>query len=586
MYRTHNCGTLTKVDENKTVTLSGWVVNPKNHGGLIFSYLRDRYGVTQLVFDSKDKELFKIASELKREDVIKVEGNVVKRPKEMLKEDIATGEIEVHIKTIEILNKCGALPIEINDKVNTSDEMRLKYRYLDLRREEMQNKLLIRHKVAQAIREYLSSKLFLEIETPMLVRSTPEGARDYIVPSRVHHGNAYSLPQSPQLYKQILMVSGCDRYFQLAKCMRDEDLRADRQPEFTQVDLEMSFVEQDDVLEIIDGLIKHTFEKGIGKKINVPIQRLSYEEAMLKFGTDKPDLRFGLELKDITEEVKNSEFSVFSETVKNGGIIKVINPENELSRKEIDELTEIAKRCGAKGLAWTKINNGLLDSGISKFLKESEQKEILKKSGAKNGTLLFVADNFNVTNFTLATIRNELGRKLNLIDESEFRFCWIVDYPLFEWDDEENRWSPAHHMFTMPKAEHIEHLDKDPAKVKATLYDLVLNGVELGSGSIRIHREDIQEKVMKVIGLDKKEAHNKFGFLLESFRYGAPPHGGIALGFDRLVALMCGTNDIREVIAFPKNKSGQNPMDNCPSPIEDNAAKEVHIKVVKDSKNS
>ncbi|MFW5852620.1 MAG: aspartate--tRNA ligase, partial [Nanoarchaeota archaeon] len=405
--------------------------------------------------------------------------------------------------------------------------------------------------------------------------------RDYMVPSRVHQGKAYSLPQSPQLYKQILMVSGCDRYFQLAKCMRDEDLRADRQPEFTQIDLEMSFVEQKDVIEIVNGLTKHVMKKSIGLDVKTPFEILTYEESMARFGCDKPDMRFGLELSNITKIVKDSEFSVFSDTIKSGGIVKCINPETDLSRKEIDELTEIAKKNGAKGLAWTKIADGNLDSGIAKFLSDNEQKNIIESTNSKKGTLLFIADKETTVNKSLSLIRNELGKKLKLIDESEFKFCWIVDYPLFEWDEDENRWAPAHHMFTMPKKECLEYLETDPGKVKATLYDFVLNGIELGSGSIRIHRPDIQEKVMKVIGLEKEEAYRKFGFLLEAFKYGAPPHGGIALGFDRFVALMCKTNDIREVIAFPKNKAAQSPMDGCPSPMETKSLDELSISVNK-----
>jgi aspartyl-tRNA synthetase len=579
MKRTHTCGDLRKENVGSKTTLCGWVSKRRDHGGLIFIDLRDRYGITQIVFQPDNKKIFAVAEKLRREDVIQVTGKIRHRPDGMVNPKLPTGTIEVVISELEVLNKSDVPPLEVDDNKVANEDMRLKYRYIDLRRPSMQAKLELRHKAAQATREYFTKNDFLEIETPMLVRSTPEGARDYMVPSRVHPGQCYSLPQSPQLYKQLLMVSGVDRYFQLPKCLRDEDLRADRQPEFTQIDFEMSFVEENDVLETIEGLMKHVFKKTMNITLDIPFKRLTFDESMDRYGCDKPDLRFGLELTDITDIATKSDFSVFKDVVKKGGIVKCINPQVDMSRKELDELIEFSKKLGAKGMAWARITKDGLESSITKYLSASTQKEILKKTGAKKGLLLFIADTFKTTNSVLAGLRNELGKKLELIDEDAFNFCWIVDFPLFEWDDEVDHWVPAHHMFSMPKSEHIKLLEKDPAKVKATLYDLVLNGNELASGSIRIHREDIQEKVMNVIGLDKKKAYKKFGFLLEAFKYGAPPHGGAALGFDRMVALMSKTSDIREVIAFPKNKAAQSPMDGCPSEIEPNIAKEVHIKV-------
>lgn len=585
MKRTHTCGDLRKQNIGSKVTVCGWVNTRRDHGGVIFIDLRDRYGLTQIVFEpNHNKKIFKDAEKLRREFVVLVTGKVRHRPEGMVNHKLPTGEVEVLIDELEILNQAHTPPIEIDDRKIANEDMRLKYRYLDLRRPEMQSKLLKRHKAAQAAREYLSSQNFLEVETPMLVRNTPEGARDYLVPSRVHPGNAYSLPQSPQLYKQILMVSGCDRYFQIARCLRDEDLRADRQPEHTQIDLEMSFAEQDDIIDVVEGLMKNIFKKAGGISVDIPFPRLSYDESMEKYGTDKPDLRFKLELTDITEVAAKSNFSVFKDVIKHKGIVKCINPEADLTRKELDELIEISRKLGAKGMAWARVTKNGLESSITKYLSPKIQKDILKKTKAKKGVILFIADKPKVTNEVLSGLRNELGRRLNLIDESAFQFCWVLDFPLFEWNDDEDRWEPAHHMFTMPNKEHWKFLEKDPGKVKATLYDLVLNGTELGSGSIRIHSADIQERVMKVIGLTKKDAQRKFGFLLEAFKYGAPPHAGIGLGFDRIVALMCGTNDIREVIAFPKNKAAQCPMDGCPSPLDEKAAKEVHIKFDKPKK--
>jgi len=441
----------------------------------------------------------------------------------------------------------------------------------------MQHNIIFRHAVLQAIRRYLSEQRFLEIETPLLIRSTPEGARDYIVPSRVNPGKIYSLPQSPQLYKQILMVAGFDRYFQIARCLRDEDLRADRQPEFTQIDVEMSFPEEEDIYNLGDGLMKYIFHETMGIHLETPFPRLPYKEAMDRYGTDKPDLRFGLELVGVTDILKKSDFEVF----KNATLIKCLNAEKcgNFSKGDLAKLTDLAKVYKAKGLVTIKIAGDKLESNVAKYISEGLQKELLRKTKARDGDLLLiVADNYRITNGSLAAIRNELGKKLNLYNPNDFRFCWVVDFPMFEWNEEEEKWEPAHHIFTMPKKQHLDYLEKDPSKVHAQCYDMVLNGIEIASGSIRIHRADIQERVMKVIGLEKKDAERKFGFLLEAFKYGAPPHGGFAPGVDRLVALMLGHNDIREVIAFPKNKNAECPMDGCPTMPDEKVLKELNMK--------
>lgn len=576
MLRTNNCGQLSAKDIKKKVTLCGWTSTNRDHGGLIFIDLRDRYGITQIVFDPKNKEIFKQAELLRREDVIQIAGEVRPRPKNMENPKLKTGKIEVLVKELKTLNKSSTPPIEIEDRIVANEDLRLEYRYLDLRRPIMQNYLLIRHKTAQAAREFLNKKDFLEIETPLLVRATPEGARDYLVPSRVNPGKFYALPQSPQLYKQLLMISGCDRYYQIARCLRDEDLRADRQPEHTQIDLEMSFVEEEDIYEVIEGLMKHIFKKVLKINIKTPFQKMPYDEAIDKYGSDKPDLRFGLELINITEIAKISNFEVF----RKAELIKAINPEKDFSRKEIESLTDFASSVGAKGLAWMKYNNNKLESSIQKFFPENLQKELIRKiKPKKNSTIFFIADTKKQTNDILANIRNKLGKDLNLIEKNDFKFCWIINFPLFEWNEDEQRWEPAHHMFTSPRPEHIKYLEKNPEKVYGILYDLILNGLELLSGSIRINQPELQEKVMKVIGLDKKQAEKKFGFLLKAFKYGAPPHGGVGLGFDRLVALMCGINDIREVIAFPKNKAAQCPMDSSPSEVSPEQLKELNIKL-------
>ncbi|MBI5398148.1 aspartate--tRNA ligase [Candidatus Woesearchaeota archaeon] len=579
MKRTHTCGALRKKDKDNFVVLQGWVHSRRDHGGVIFIDLRDRYGLTQIVFTPDKVALFKEAEHLRREDVVEVHGQVSPRKAGMTNPTLETGEVEVFISELKILNKSEVAPIEVDDRIAATDEMRLTYRYLDLRRPLMQNRLLIRHKAMQASREYLAAQGFLEIETPLFVKPTPEGARDYIVPSRVHPGKFYSLPQSPQLYKQLLMVSGCDRYFQLARCLRDEDLRADRQPEFTQIDVEMSFPELEDIYTFGEGVIKHMLKKAIGVDVATPFPRIPHKDAMAKYGCDKPDLRFELFLHDVTDIAKESEFSVFKSAVESGMIVKCICPQADFSRKDIDELTSFAVQLGAKGMAWMRVTQKGLESSVVKYFNEDLQKKLLAKTGAKPGsTIFFIADTQKKTNDILAKLRLELGKKLNLIKDNEFKFCWVTDFPLFEWNEEEEKWDPAHHPFCMPIEEHLKFLEIDPGKVYCTQYDMALNGVEILSGSIRIHSPDIQERVMKVIGISKQEIEKKFGFLLEAFKYGAPPHGGFAFGFDRIVALMCGINDIREVIAFPKNKSCECPMDGSPSEVPASALKELHIK--------
>jgi aspartyl-tRNA synthetase len=573
MLRTHTCGELTKKDEKKKVALCGWVDSVRTHGSITFIDLKDRYGITQIILGSDLKNSDE-AKKLNFQDVVRITGTVKVKPEPNKK--LKTGDIEVSVSELEVLNKSEKIPLDISDETTAGDETRLKYRFLDLRRPVMQERLAIRHKAAMAAREYLSDNSFLEIETPLLIRATPEGARDYVVPSRIHPGKFFALPQSPQLYKQLLMVSGMDRYFQLARCLRDEDLRQDRQPEFTQIDMEMSFIDIDDIIGVCEGLIKHIWKKAIGVSVDSPFKRITYDEAMNKYGSDKPDLRLGLELTDVTDILKKSDFSIF----KSAECIKCINPEKDFSRKDIDELTELAKKSGAKGLVSLKVLKNDFEGSAVKYLNDDIKKELLKITKAKEGsTLLFVADKWVNTCKVLGDLRLELSRRLDLIkDKKEFKFVWIVDFPLFEWDPENNRWAPMHHIFSMPKDECIKYLDKDPSKVLGKLYDLALNGVEIGGGSIRIHRKDLQEKVLKVIGMDYKKAEERFGFLLNSFRYGAPPHGGLAFGMDRLCSLLCGFNDIREVMAFPKNKAAECPMDGCPATVEDEQLKDLHIK--------
>jgi len=579
--RTHCCGELTEKDIGKKVKLVGWVATNRDHGGLIFIDLRDRFGITQIVFDPKKKDLFKQAEDLKREYIIQVEGKVTPRPKNMENPDLKTGKIEVFIDKLNILSKSKTPPIEIDDRIVANEDLRLKYRYLDLRRPIMQRNLEFRQEVMMAARNFLCKEKFLEVQTPMFVKPTPEGARDYVVPSRVNPGKFYALPQSPQLYKQILMIAGIDRYFQLpAICMRDEDLRMDRQPEHSQLDFEMSFVDEDDIMNLVERLFEYIIKETLNKKIKIPFPRLTYEESMLKYGTDKPDLRYGLEMHDVTSIVKDSEFKVFYNVVENKGIIKMFPVEADFTRKDLEEFTDISTREGAKGLAYLKVSNNKLEGNLTKFFSGKIHKELLEKSKIKKGYLFFVADSFGICNHVLDVLRQEIAKRLKLAKENELNFAWIKDFPLFEWNEDEQKWDAMHHIFSSPKPECIQYLEKDPGKVLGSLFDITLNGTELASGSIRISDPELQKRVMKIIGLEKEEAEKKFGFLLTAYsESSAPKHAGMGIGFDRLVAKLLGLSDIREVIAFPKNKSAQNPMDDSPAEIEPNQLSDLHIKL-------
>ena len=583
MKRTHTCGELRKEQIKKETSLCGWVQSRRDHGGVIFIDLRDRYGITQVVFDpNHNKEAHKAAERIRREWVLQVSGHVRARFEGMANSRMPTGDIEVLTDSIVILNESDTPPLEIEDGKEAAEEMRLKYRYLDLRRPKMQQHLFFRHKAAQATREFLSSQNFLEIETPLLVKTTPGGARVFKVPSRANIGKFYALPESPQMYKQLLMVAGCDRYFQLAKCLRDEDLRADRQPEFTQIDLEMSFVNEEDVQSITEGLLKHAFKKVLNADLKTPFLRLTWQEAMSKYGSDKPDLRFGLELVDISEIAKHSDFSVFKSAIEKKGVVYCLNANGcgKFSRTEIEAIIELAKTYHVPGLAWAKVAGKTLESSVVKYFSKEVQEKFIQKMRAKDGDLLFfVAEKFKTAVTALGAVRLELGKKLSLIKPNDFKFCWVVDFPLFEFNEETKRWEASHHIFSMPKEEDMKYLEDDPSKVRGQLYDVVLNGTELGGGSIRIHRKDIQVRCLKVIGLEYEEASKRFDFLLEAFKYGAPPHGGIALGLDRFVALISGLNDIREVIAFPKNKEMQNPMDGSPQDWTQDFLKDLHLKL-------
>ena len=583
MRRTNTCGEMGKKHIGKKASLSGWCHSRRDHGGVIFIDLRDRYGMTQIVFEPEQKEIFSVAEKLRREDVIAAEGKVRARPKGMSNPNMATGEIEVLVEKLEILNRAETPPIEIDDRMEINEDMRLKYRYLDLRRPKMQHHLAVRHKTAKAVREYFDQQGFLEIETPMLGKSTPEGARDYLVPSRVNPGRFYALPQSPQLFKQLLMVSGCDKYFQIVKCFRDEDLRADRQPEFTQIDVEQSFIDEEDIYLLIEGLIKKIWKDVLGITLKTPFPRLLYAEAMDNYGIDKPDLRFGLELVDVSDIVADSKFEIFKKAVNEGGMVKCLNAKGcgNFSRKDIEELTRLAAVHGAKGLAWIKVTDNGMESSIVKFFDAPLQKRLAQKTEAKkDDLLLFVADvKHAVVNAALANLRLELGKRLKLMDPAKYVFTWIVDFPLVEFDETEQRYMALHHPFTSPKDEDLALLDKDPSKVRAKAYDITLNGVELGGGSIRIHRSDTQQKIFSILGLSREEAQQKFGFLLEAFKYGAPPHGGLALGMDRLVAILTGNESIREVIAFPKTKAAESLMENAPSEVNEAQLKELHLRL-------
>jgi len=581
--RTHTCGSLQKNDSGKNVVLNGWVNASRDHGGIIFIDLRDRYGMTQIVFDPKhNSSNINTAESLRREDVISVQGKVRERGTGLENPNLKTGQIEVLADSLDIINKAETPPIEIDDRNDASEELRLKYRYLDLRRPKMQQRLMFRHKVIAAIRDHLNAQDFIEVETPLLIKTTPEGARDYLVPSRVHPGNFYSLPQSPQIYKQILMIAGYDKYYQIARCLRDEDLRADRQPEHTQLDLEMSFVEIDDVFTLTEGLIKSLFKKILDKEVKIPFVRFKYQESMEQYCIDKPDIRFGLHCATVTEIVKDSDFKVFKDVIAKGNMVKMLHAEGcseKLSRNQIDDLIEFARQQGAQGLAWMKVTANGLESNIAKFFSADIQQALIKKANAKPGDLLlFGADKEKTVNDVLSRVRIKLGKDLSLIKD-EFAFCFVTDFPMFEYNEEEQKWDFGHNPFTMPKKEDLKYLDSDPGKVSSNQYDFVINGTELFSGSVRNTIPELQQRMFEIAGMPKEIIQGRFGFLLEAYKYGAPTHAGFGLGIDRLVALMQGLTDIREVIAFPKNKAAQSLMDGSPSQVEDAQLNELHIKV-------
>jgi len=582
--RTHMCGEVSDQDVGHEVVVMGWVQRRRELGKLIFVDLRDRTGLLQVVFKSElDSELHNKALQLRNEYVIAVRG--ILQVREDINPNLKTGKWEVIAEELRILSKADTPPIHIEDVVDTSEAIRLKYRFLDLRRPVMQKNLMLRHKVAKIARDYFDEKGFIEIETPVLIKSTPEGARDYLVPSRVFPGKFFALPQSPQLFKQILMVSGFDRYFQIAKCFRDEDLRADRQPEFTQIDLEMSFVDIPDILDVCEGFLKRVFREALGIEVKTPFPRMTYAEAMERFGSDKPDTRFGFELVNVSEIVKNSEFKVFSGAIEAGGSVRAINAKGcgaRFSRKEIDALTEVVKTYGAKGMAWIAVEEGNIRSSFAKFLTEEELQGILDKVQAEPGDLIcFVADANNSVVFdALGHLRLEIARKLDLLDDDKTNFLWVTEFPLLEYDDEEKRWVAKHHPFTAPMDEDIPLLDTEPGKVRAKAYDIVLNGVELGGGSIRIHDQELQKKMFGIIGISEEEAQKRFGFLLEAFRYGTPPHGGLAFGLDRMVMLMAKCDSLRDVIAFPKVQNSSCLMTGAPDFVDQKQLDELHIKTV------
>lgn len=581
--RSHSCGELGKDLAGQQVVLCGWVAKRRDHGGLIFVDLRDRSGIVQVVADPDTAgESFKIAEDIRNEYVIKVVGKVSLRDEATINSNIATGEIEVMASEIEVLNAAKTPPFYIQDGIDTDENLRLKYRYLDLRRPEMQRNIILRHKVTKLMRDYLDTRNFLEIETPMLTKSTPEGARDYLVPSRVNPGKFYALPQSPQIFKQLLMVSGMERYFQIARCFRDEDLRADRQPEFTQLDMEMSFMEMDEILELMEGLIAYIFEGALGKKIQTPFQRLTWDEAMDRYGSDKPDLRFGMELINMVDAVKDSDFKVFNQVIENGGVVKAINVKGyaNIPRRECDSLVDFVGIYGAKGLAWMQIQeDGSVKSPIAKFFSEAHLANILATAQAEAGDLImFIADKPAVVAQALGALRIEMAKRRNLIDNDALAFAWVVDFPMFEYDEEEKRYVAMHHPFTSPRDEDLQLLATDPGKVYAKAYDMVLNGTEIGGGSIRIHRRDVQKQIFSAIGLTDEQAQEKFGFMMNAFEYGAPPHGGLAFGLDRLIMIMAQRDSIRDVIAFPKTQSAACVMTQAPNDVDEKQLRELHIR--------
>ncbi|MEK6454841.1 aspartate--tRNA ligase [Caldifermentibacillus hisashii] len=587
--RTYYCGEISEKNEGETVVLKGWVQKRRDLGGLIFIDLRDRTGIVQIVFNPDvSKEALSIADGVRSEYVLDVQGKVVLREKGTENPKLKTGKIEIHCEKVSVLNESKTPPFMIDNNAEITEEMRLKYRYLDLRRPVMYETLKLRHKTVRAIRDFLDSEAFIEVETPILTKSTPEGARDYLVPSRVHPGEFYALPQSPQIFKQLLMVGGFDRYYQVARCFRDEDLRADRQPEFTQIDIETSFLSQEDIIDIVERMMKKVMKDVKGIDITIPFPRLTYQEAMDRFGSDKPDTRFGLELVDLSEAVKDSGFKVFADTVASGGQVKGINVKkaaDKYSRKDIDGLTEFVKRYGAKGLAWVKVTDQGFNGPIAKFFDEAARSQLTSILQAETGDLLlFVADKQLVVADSLGALRLKLGKDLQLIDEKKFNFLWVTDWPLLEYDEEDGRYYAAHHPFTMPFREDIELLDTDPGKVRAQAYDIVLNGYELGGGSLRIFERDIQEKMFRALGFSEEQARSQFGFLMDAFEYGTPPHGGIALGLDRFVMILAERTNLRDTIAFPKTASASDPLTNAPSGVSQAQLDELQLSVINKEK--
>lgn len=586
--RSHMCGELRSENIGQQVVLNGWVQKSRNLGGLIFCDVRDKTGITQVVFnDTVPQELFEKADSLRSEYVIGIKGTV--RERESKNPDMPTGDIEVFADDLTIYSKAETPPIYIKDDDNVDDNLRLKYRYLDLRKKKMQDNLLFRARLTNIAREYYAEQGFTEVETPVLIKSTPEGARDYLVPSRVNQGHFYALPQSPQTFKQLLMVGGTDRYFQIAKCFRDEDLRADRQPEFTQIDLEMSFVDVDDVIEIQEGFMKRVFKELKGIDLETPFPRMTWEEAMNRFGSDKPDIRFGFELQDITDMVRGCQFKVFTDAIENGGSVRAICVDGgaeAYTRKKIDKLTEAVKSYGARGMVWMKVAEDGVTSSVNKFFTPEELKEIADSLGAKAGDLILIISDKNKVVFdSLGFLRRHIAGEMGLLDDNDFKFLWVVDFPLFEYDEKEDRWSAMHHPFTSPKEEDAQLLKTEPHKCKANAYDIVLNGVELGGGSIRIHDQEMQEDMFRALNMGEEEIQEKFGFLVEAFKYGAPPHGGLAYGLDRLIMLLTGEKSIREVIAFPKNQNAQCMVSEAPGTVDEAQLDELGIALKETEKN-